>query len=570
MLACPVCGTPNQPGLERCSRCATPLGGVEERRPPPKPAGRQQTIIGLAPNAPVPSQNETAKAGGLSKTAVMPPQAGSAAAAQRVPVPFGQTIVGFPPSPPATPARPAVDPRSATALGVDATKKQTLLGVAMPGIAPLRPGAEPPPAPPTMGEPDASLELSEEELRLARVRRPGRFGWLGWLLFGAGLLLLGAGFFAWHTFRHTAGLSVSATVDDKGRQVLHVTCPRCEPDTEFRVGETRAALSNGRGQLTLPTPLPLGDNRLELSLVRRGERRGSPVSVTVPVFFRLRAELGRLTSDPPAVVLMIDALSGTRVTVDGKPVALDARGHAELTIDVTRELTLDAQNRTHFERRVRYLIERDRERSEGEIPFQSSITPLAVSTPGERLITAALSFPLSGRTAPKARLVANGYPLPVGEDGSFSQDMAISRPGTTRLRLHASAEGMAPRLFTVELEQVTDLRARALELARDALVHTDQLIAAPSKEPRLAALTGELLEQNRDGRRTRMLVDLPCAKGPCLGRVDYGGGEAHRTGAVHSFVGHVTSVTDSKEAGTVVVMTAWLVLPGALSATNSP
>ncbi len=570
MLACPVCGTPNQPSALRCSRCATPLSGVEERRPPPKPTGRQQTIIGLSPETPFPEQKPL----GGQKTVLLPNPAASVGAESRSPVPFGQTIVGFPPTPSPPKAGEMTDPRSATALGfaggLGVEKKQTLLGVAMPGIAPLHPGAEPPAAPPTEASPESSAELSEEELRLAHAHRPRHSRWLAWLLLGAGVLLLSAGLWAWRAYRHAVGLTVTVTHDEMGRQVLHVQCPRCDPGTECRVGATRAELPSGSGRLTLPTPLALGDNRLELMLVKRGELRGTRVAVTVPVFFRLRADISRLASDPPTAVLIVDALPGSRVTVDEKPVSLNPEGHAELAIDASRELVLDAEQRTLYERRVRYVIEHEKKRAEGEIPFRSAITPLTLFTPGERLITAAASFPLSGRTAPKTKLIANGYPLVVGADGSFAQDMAISRPGTTHLRLHASTEGMAARLAIVELEQVTDLRTRALELAATALRSTDQLLASPSSEGQLAALTGELLEENREGRRTRMVVDLPCAQGPCLGRVDYGGGEGHRTLAVHSFVGNVTSVTRSKEAGTVVALNAWLVLPGALPAPKTP
>jgi len=410
---------------------------------------------------------------------------------------------------------------------------RTLLGVAMPGIAPLRPGEEktarPAPSPvPDLGaavvpEPaDAPLSPAELELVGTKPPTPGRR--LAWIFAAASLALLlivAAALYLWTRTHH---LGVVLAVDTSGKELLEVTCPDCPDHSTVECDGERATFSGGRAKLAPRQALSIGDNRLTLTLRRAGSNRVDQVEVSVPVDYRVRGDVSKLSDTPPVVRILVDARPDTRVKVEGRPVSLDSHGHGVVKLDATQDLLGQSASVKPYDRQVKYLVSLPSGETDGQVTIRVPITPLEIQSPGTSLITEKPTFTLSGRTAKGASLVANGHVLSVGSDGGVQQEMALSTTGATRLRLRALLPDHAPRFVDIELERVTSLKSRAKQLLTTSKKTFDEVFDSASKAgDGMIALTGSVLEVAHQGPMTTLLVDVPCAKGPCLLRAtDFG------------------------------------------------
>lgn len=481
-----------------------------DQRPVDKPAGR--TMLGMPGFAPVPSPepgSPQSPSGTSGFEAVSP---GTVA--------LGAAAGGTPPQQDAP--RPGA-----------AAEHRTLLGVAMPGIAPLRPGEEkiarPDPSPlPESGAAvapdfnDAPLSPAELELVGSKPSAPGRR--LAWIFAAASftlLLVVAAALYLW-TRTHHLGVVVAA--DTSGKEILEVTCPDC-PDTSTVESEgERAPFSGGRAKLTPKRTLAIGDNRLTLTLRRAGSTRVDRVEVSVPVDYRVRGDVSKLSDTPPAVRILVDARPGSRVKVEGKPVSLDSHGHGEVQLDAMQGLLGQSASVEPYQRQIKYVVSLPSGDTEGQVKIRVPVTPLEIQSPGTSLITENPTFTLSGRTTKGASLIANGHVLSVGGDGAFQQEMALSTTGATRLRLRALLADHAPRFVDIELERVTSLKARAKQLLATSKRTFDQVFESASKAgDGMIAMTGSVLEVAHQGPMTTLLVDVPCTKGPCLLRAtDFG------------------------------------------------
>lgn len=553
------------------------------------PASLHKTMLGMPQAAPpigatgpAPATPMGATSLGVGIAPVGPPaQVSDAPAPQRV-LHATSLGVGVAPVDPALP-QPANVPASGGAgvrhRGAD-LHKQTLLGVAMPGIAPLRAGekgASPPNSPPAPtalpptaeGTPADSPSggpppLSDHELRLAGVPRRSAHGRLAWFL-GLGAIVLGAiAFIAYRNWQSWDAISIRVSADEAGVETLEVTCATCPDGTTVTLQSEQATVQTQKALLKVGRPLALGSNRLEIGLRKPASSKTETITVSVPVTFRIRADLSKIRSDAPRAVVVVDAVRDAVVEVDGAAVGLDASGHAEVPVDVSGALTGPSSSVVPLERQVAYVVTQAGQAYRGQVSLRMGITPLELITPRTRLITQNGTFGLAGRTARGATLTANGHSITVGPDGLFSQDMALSSAGTTKLRLHASLEGQAPRLVMIDLERVTDLRARAMELTSTAERDYDRALARGEDPKTPVALSGELVEMTEDGKLSRMVLNVPCSHSPCLARVEFGGNLPARRGSQVSFLGSVTPEPATVTTTRALYVSAWLVLDGKL------
>ncbi|HVZ35984.1 MAG TPA: hypothetical protein VG963_26335, partial [Polyangiaceae bacterium] len=144
---------------------------------------------------------------------------------------------------------------------------RTQLGVAIPGIAPLRSGGGPVAAP-------AATELPAEEAAPPPLSAlpPGRFkvprGAL--VLLGSGVVLLATAIaFA---LLWTGAKPISATVasDPSGRERIDLVCSECPDGTQLTLGEASAEVRDRKAYLLPKAPLALGENQLRLGLQKPG------------------------------------------------------------------------------------------------------------------------------------------------------------------------------------------------------------------------------------------------------------------------------------------------------------
>jgi hypothetical protein len=515
--------------------------------PPAQPAPRAQPSPLPAPyparNADVGRAHEldVARAGGTvvgASAAALPlPAARAARQPERAaPAPDGGTVRSI--SPGAT--RSATERLAASTLDVDPEplepavaagagpapqQARTHLGVAIPGIAPLRAGAAPPPA----ARAPSRLEATRLESDAFPAPPPSLRATMprgAFVLLGSGLvLLIAAAAFALLWKAHKP-LSVAISADASGKDRIDLVCEECADGTRVTLDGASAEVSERKAYLTLPDPLPLGENRVTFGLERPGERPEQVELALPPVDYRIRTETASLVGDQPRVTLKIAAVAGSKVEIARQPVALDPQGQGEIAVDLTGQLLGSASDVVTFEQAIPYLITPPSGKVyDGELSVKIGVTPLLLEAPGTDTVTDLERFMLAGRTLKGAELAVAGTTLTVDTNGRFAQLMSIDSVGETRVTVRATAPGLAPRFVSFRLQRVQKLDSEAALRRQKALPLADVRRTIADHVGSTVVVSGRIEEVRVDGHRTLVILatDGDCQGSACLARLVYGG-----------------------------------------------
>jgi hypothetical protein len=623
MSHCPQCGELTPEGARACPFCGSLLAAAPARptgggRPQPSAPG-SRTIVGVSardilpaqdarPQPAVPSKVNLTMVGVSAKE--LPGQVGQTPGAQP-PAPsganragahaIGHTIVGMAASSLGT-AKPGISPSKpvvpAPPAGAPRQNLGTLLGVALPGIAPLAPGQEPPvapqdapvvpprpPAPPgyqpagelgaTMGPgavPDAIVAQLREHERDKRRRRVIAGG-LGAprqrnpvkaeddgasrralaVVLTAGGLALTAVLVAlfWPS---PPPLTALARADSAGKEGVELVCKSCPDGTKLTISGATAITAGGVALVPLPTALLVGENRLKVSIDRPGNGRDETIAVSLNVAYRIRPDLTTLQSEKPAFQILAEVASGTAVTIDGRKMAISG-GRGVENVDVTDVCTGLSNEVKTLSRQIPYVVTPESGPPEqGVVNVAVGIVPLHLDAPvaiastslAPHVITDGPSFLLAGWTMKGAEVFAAGRPIPVLPDGSFAQVMNVSSPGATQIEVRARMPGMAPRLTQIKVRRVDSLEKVARELAStEPPIPFAQLAAdIPAAAGKAVALAGEVSETKKQGHETVMLLEVSAASGcptgnACTVRLVQGGDNPAKRGDSLRVYGHV-------------------------------
>ncbi len=569
---------------------------------PPVPDGRfRGTMIGLAPPGTPPAQTPIAAA--APPTPVPPAAAAPGAQAKAL----RQTMIGIAPlgpsgqapsytAPPATPSVPA-DPMDARGyptpppppadvprLGPGGTiphlspHQKTMLGIARPGIAPLNPGqAKPEAAAPTSittaspGYPSSGSLPSASApahplpsaLPLApatptsrtEVRpKPGIPALAAVAMVGAAGLFAAAAV-VWLFYRGHGSIEARATALADGKEQLELTCAACDDGTVARLDAANATFVGHHTSLPLSRPLKVGENPITITLVApRGKQ--SFVDISVPIAFRVRGDTSGLDAPTPELRVLVNAVAGSTVSVDGKPVALNAEGEGRYILDVTAEVSgLDASVKT-LERHLPYVVTPPNGPSQtGTVSLQAGITPLVIDAPGPAVLLETSNFVLAGRTAKAGTLTVSDRPITVDPTGRFAQMMNVSATGETTIILRATSKDTAPRLFPLRVKRVDSL-VREAERVRQRATSNYSAIAdqAETKRGWAVALDGVSVDARTENYNTVVVMDVQggCTHPPCLARITYGAPFSLSQGDKFSAFGEVTGLIDGPRSGSKI------------------
>ncbi|MFS8071549.1 MAG: hypothetical protein ACMG6S_34705, partial [Byssovorax sp.] len=468
----------------------------------------------------------------------------------------------------------------------------TLLGVARPGIAPLRPGEAPeleePDAPtqayarePEPGEEapygyQAADELGATVGPAAMARRPALLQQPVWqggkrrvlleppragavprkkvvdastkralaVVAAAGALALVAVLVA--VFWPSAPpLSARARADAEGREGVELRCPSCPDGTKVSIGAASATMAAGAALVPLPTALSLGENRMKVAVDRPGSGRDETLGIIVNVAYRIRPDLTALQGERPSIQIVADAAAGTSVSINGHALPL-AGGRAVENLDVTEACTgLTGEAKT-LSRQIPYAVTPDGGDVEnGVVNVSVGIVPLQLEAPGPRVIIEGASFVLAGRTMKGAEVLAAGRPIAVRPDGTFAQVMNVSSIGATQIEVRARLAGLAPRLAQIKVRRVESLEAAAREFMAEGPLGYGALAGnITAQVGKAVALTGEVTDTKKQGYETVMLLDVPQAQGcstagACTVRLVLGAESPVKKGDTLRVYGHV-------------------------------
>ena len=533
-----------------------------------------QTMLGMAPAPPgVPSAGPGQKP---PEAAGPSPVASGAAQPTPSPGPSGkQTILGVA-VPGVAPLNPGIaKPPSTPPPGPMGSHKQTVFGVAVPGVAPLQPGVAkqpstpPPPTLPSPQPPAAPYQyqpLPYPETPPPQPERSGR----GAMIAAASILLvailLGGLVLVVVLWKGRGPVSASAVVDKSGDEALKLECERCSDGTTASLAGESATFDGGHATLKLATPLRVGDNELAISLMRPGGAT-EEVSLVVPVQYRVRGDLSGLQKSPPVVSVLVEAMPSTAVVVDGKAVELGAAGTKRLDIDVSSELSGSAGQVEQLERRIPYTITPpDSDPSTGEVTLRTSIVPLVVHAPGESIVVESATFTLAGQTEKGGSLTVAGRPITVDATGRFAQLMNVSSVGETTIAVRADAPKRAPRLFPIKVRRVASLKQEAKRIGGKATrTYSGIQSNVESKRGWAVALEGVVVENRTHNHTSVLLLDVVrgCPARPCLVKVVHGSTLSFDAGKRITVYGQLLGEVEGPRSGTKIPeVRADFALPG--------
>jgi hypothetical protein len=506
---------------------STMLGGVGSGVVAPRqPAG-------AGPVASPPSTSPTPSSDSLKSTmlgGVAPPLAG-------------------PDSAPASPPNRSPQPRI---LG-----SNTVLGVAVPGIAPLRPGEEPAPAPAApppqrtailqnaprragdLGPPPAiipapaPLEDMPAPSKPRLVRKRG-VPIVAVAVAAGAALLVGGGVIAW-LWRGAPPIAAQPAVTADGKDVLHLRCDptSCANGTRAELSGATAAFQNGEADLPLAEPLRVGDNALVLHVDRPGMGRDESVKLVVPVAYRVRADVTTMGSQHPSITIHVDALPGSEVRVGGKPVSLDANGAGTYVLDEATATEGPADESRVVAVDVPYTVAApagtvpSRPPEAGTVSARVAIAPLRVDAPCASSIVTGDHIVVSGRAAKGSSVTVDGAPAVVSPDGSFEGTAALPEHGDRAVQVRSGTSALVARTVHLAVKRVDNLADEAKAFERQPTIGYDAAVSAlgaGGATGQAIVVDGEVIEPRASGHRMLILVDdkRDCAKGPCLARVVVG------------------------------------------------
>ena len=484
-----------------------------------------------------------------------------------------------PPPPPAVEGGPRLGPGAT--LPILTPYQKTMMGVARPGIAPLNPGQAklptatpaasapahaPPAAYPSSGSLPSASEVganppSARPLAPAvRSSRQGTAPKQGIPALAAVSMVGAAGLFAaaavvWLFYRGHGSLEARATALADGKEQLELTCSACDDGTVARLDAASATFAGHHASLPLSRPLKVGENPMTITLVAlRGKQ--SFVDISVPVAYRVRGDTSGLDAPTPELRVLVSALPGSTVSVDGKPVALNAEGEGRYVVDVSAEVTgLDASVKT-LERKLPYVVTPPNGAPQtGAVSLQAGITPLIIDAPGPAVLLETSNFVLAGRTAKAGTLSVSDRPISVDPTGRFAQMMNVSAPGETTIVIRATSKDTAPRLFPLRVKRVDSL-VREAERVRQRATSNYAAISEQAERKRgwAVALDGVGVEARTENYNTVVLMDVQsgCVHAPCLARITYGAPYSLSAGDKFSAFGEVVGMVDGPRSGSKI------------------
>jgi hypothetical protein len=346
-------------------------------------------------------------------------------------------------------------------------------------------------------------------------------------LVGALVLLVGGAVL--FLYRSAPPLTGKPQLDAQDNEVLHLQCESCADGTTVTLDGAKATFRANQTDLALAVPLKVGSNDVALTLDRPGAGRDEQVKLVVPLAFRIRADLSQIDAKPPTILVRVAAAPGSEVTVDKKPLTLDAAGTGSYAIDVSADTDGPTEDVRLIDRRIDYTISapagaKGVPPSSGQVTARVAVVPLRVDAPSAHAVVDGASFTIAGQTLAGGTVSIDGQPATMQPDGTFvATHAATTDPASIEIR--ASAPTHAPRSAHVTVKRTTsfEAEAKAAEQATPPPLTYDQITPdIASRVGQRAVLAGEVLEAPRvAGHQAIVLVSdtRACKAGPCLARI---------------------------------------------------
>ncbi|MGE0324760.1 MAG: hypothetical protein AB7K71_29665 [Polyangiaceae bacterium] len=529
------------------------------------------TMLGMPPMSSAPPQANAVKGTMLGIAPVDPAQVAALERAEAERAQAAQAAQAAAPASQALPsekrtmlgvAMPGIAPTGNVGPQSVTSEKRTMLGVAMPGIAPVHAGqaAAAPAHYPDVPPPQSLAEAPQSIPR-------GKPVW-PWLLVGLAVLILFGGVGLWFFLRPSTPVSARLETSEGGQEELVLSCLACPDQTKVKLtGEgSEASFSSGRANLSLSQPLSVGDHELTLDLTRPGSKPES-VKLKIGVDYRVKVDISALEEDPPKLALSVEARPGSDVEVEGKPLKLDSDGKGRWTEAVSQQLTGPAKGVERLERELSYRVSPpDSPAESGKTKVQIGIAPLVVEAPLDAITVDKPRFLLAGTTQPDVEVSVAGRAIKRQADGSFSQVMNVSTTGETTIQVKGTLAKHAPRFIPIHVKRVNSLEDAAKDFRTGKLASYSSVASQLGKSTGAkVAWPGKITDARSSEHRNILLLDVSsqCSSPPCLARVVYAGETPLKSGDQITVFGEVKrGVPGPRKGQTLPEVEAEFVLEG--------
>jgi hypothetical protein len=294
-------------------------------------------------------------------------------------------------------------------------------------------------------------------------------------------------------------------------EALDVQLPDARPGTKVRLGTVEARVEGGRARLPLAAnALRVGDNDLDVEIIEPGgaiSRR----EVRLRLDYRVRAGLGALDMTPPGLDVLVEAVPGSSVVLDGAPLALDSAGRA------SRRYPLDvaAARDGVLVHTVSYVVTPPGgQPSSGTLRSRLPVVTMRLDGPGNGLVTDQTEVDVAGVVEAGASVTVDGVPVEV-RSGHFAVPRALPEVGVHRIEVVARSPRKLPASATVTVTRVADLAEEARRFPVEPGLGYSRIRTAPATFiGRKVMIEGRVYNvENVSGHSVVQLLARDCPRG---------------------------------------------------------
>jgi hypothetical protein len=509
-MACVACGQRLPRGSKFCDEC-----GTAQPADPPKKIG-SQTVIGVSsPVANIPKaaaeQPQYARA---SHPGFAPAPPAPTPLAQKK-NPLGQTMVGVGALPGADHANAplAAAPIAPAASAAKNNPKGTLMGVALPGIAPTHEPTPPPqfaPPPPYVPPPPPAPATPSgrfDELP-AGVPKSSR---APAIILGLIALLSIAGALVYvFVLRQSGPPPLTSSIEgDSNAPKLAIKCATCPDGSTIDLGSKNATFTGGAATIALaPKDLKVGPNVFKGKLVPKG-KSPQDVELDVAIPFLVHPSLAPLEKGESKVDVVFDLAD------DQKAVVIDG----EKLKGKTYELAIPAPSDEArvFDKTLSYEVQpKEGTPMKGSLKLSIPYASLRVGLPGRRPFAIGEELEVSGHTAAGGTVTVNEETTLTADDAGLFKGKVKVAADTKELKLRAFAGKLAPREVTVPIAHAKDA-AEVYKILKDE-AKTPFAKIAEKPEDNIGAVVSTKITVAQTGEedgRPIAVGDAKCAEDKC-------------------------------------------------------
>ncbi|MDW8245135.1 MAG: hypothetical protein RMJ84_01025 [Sandaracinaceae bacterium] len=280
------------------------------------------------------------------------------------------------------------------------------------------------------------------------------------------------------------GVTVQASIrQEGGKEYLHLQLKNTDPNALVKVGKEERRASKGVVDFPFDTSsLKVGENTLHVLVQSKGKALNIPISLRLD--HRVRTDLSGLLEDPPFIAVVVEALPGSKVSVEGNPVNLDQEGRG-----VHRFMLSEFQlpEKGSWNHSFSYSITLpDGSKRDGSLSFRIPPIQLSIRQPLDGAITDRPSVKVIGRIMRLKEGVnfdvrVNGNPVTVDGNGEFASEVALGPPSEEPypIDIVARSDRHLPRTIRVMVKRVPDLLREATNFNADSKITYAQLMNTP-------------------------------------------------------------------------------------------